>query len=445
MVNYSPDDLRAILENEIATVSANRVKYVTDSSHHTRKRKLSFPDVIRTVLNMSGGSINNELLNLYNCSEDTPTASAFVQQRSKILSTAFESIFHGFVNKTSHNHTYKGYRLLAVDGSDLHIPTNPDDPASYFPRINDQRPYNLLHLNAMFDLCSGTYIDAVIQKNRHYNEIEALIEMLHRFSPQNPVIIIADRGYEAYNALAHIQEKGWNYLFRIKNSCSKGGIAHGLDLPTDEEYDVSIDLHLSAGRTKEHRLLYKDKNKYKRVSHPEYFDFFKNSNGTFDVHMFYSLPFRIIKFKLKEGIYETIITNLPTSSFSTMDIKHLYKMRWDIETSFRQLKYTLGLLNFHSKKLNSVYQEIYAHLTMYNFIALVISHHRIVKKSCKHSYKSSFSIAIHACRDFLRRRISQESVIKILTKYLTPIRPGRKAPRRKKKDRSIMSFNYRVS
>lgn len=29
-------------------------------------------------------------------------------------------------------------------------------------------------------------------------------------------LIIADRGYESYNNIAHIQEKGWNYLIRIK-------------------------------------------------------------------------------------------------------------------------------------------------------------------------------------------------------------------------------------
>lgn len=445
MVYFSPDNLRMILDKEISIVSENRINYVTNSSHHTRKRKLSFPDVIHTILKMSGGSINNELLNLYKCAEDTPTASAFVQQRSKILSTAFEAVFHGFVNKTNSGQTYKGYRLLAVDGSDLHIPTNPMDPDSYFPRINDQRPYNLLHLNAMFDLCSGTYVDTVIQKNRNYNEIHALIEMLHRFSSQDPVIIIADRGYEAYNALAHIQEKNWNFLFRIKDPYSKGGIANGLDLPNDEEYDVSINLHLSAGRTKEHRLLYKDRNTYKRVSHPEFFDFFKDSEGDFDVHMLYNLPFRILRFKLDEERHETIITNLPNSSFSSEDIKQLYKMRWDIETSFRQLKYTLGLLNFHSKKLNSVFQEIYAHLIMYNFVALVISSQSIDKATCKNKYKSSFSIGIHACRDFIRDFISQETVIRIILKYLTPIRPGRKARRRKKKDRSVMSFNYRVS
>ena len=30
-------------------------------------------------------------------------------------------------------------------------------------------------------------------------------------------LVIADRGYESYNNMAHIQEKGWFFLIRIKD------------------------------------------------------------------------------------------------------------------------------------------------------------------------------------------------------------------------------------
>lgn len=120
-------------------------------------------------------------------------------------------------------------------------------------------------------------------------------------------------------------------------------------------------------------------------------------------------------------------------------------MRWGIETSFRDLKYPLGLLNFHSKKTELIYQEIYSHLLMYNFVSLVINVQHISCKQRKHDYKASFSMAIYACRSFIQRKINQKDVLLILSKYLTPIRPNRKAMRRKKKDRSVMSFNYRLS
>lgn len=445
MNTFTPNNLRMILSNLIDDLVINKNYYVRNPQDHSRRRKLSFADVINIILQMSGGSINHELLSFYNCTEKTPTSAAFVQQRSKILPEAFESLFHSFVKKTNRCLTYKDYRLFAIDGSDLHIPTNPNDLDSYFPRINDQRAYNLLHLNALFDICEETYIDAVIQKSRVSNENQALMDMVDRNAASDSVIVLADRGYESYNALAHIQEKGWKFLFRIKNADSKGGIANGLVLPDEDEFDLYIDLHLSAGRTQEHLQMYKDKNTYKRISHPENFDFFTTSDGVRDIYMFYHLPFRILKIQLEDGVYETIITNLPADSFSKSDIKQLYSMRWGIETSFRHLKYTLGLLNFHARKTDLVFQEIFAHLVMYNFVSLIISGQKIEKKHRKHNYKSSFSIAIHACREFIRNKVDQDTVIKILLRYLTPIRPGRKAVRRKKKDRSVMSFNYRLS
>ena len=82
---------------------------------------------------------------------------------------------------------------------------------------------------------------------------------------------------------------------------------------------------------------------------------------------------------------------------------------------------------------------------MYNFVSLVVLGQKVEKQQRKHEYKSSFSVAIHACREFIRNKISQDMLINLILKYLTPIRPGRKAIRRKKKDRSVMSFNYRLS
>lgn len=313
---------------------------------------------------------------------------------------------------------YNSVQKLAVDGSDLHIPTNPKDIDSYFAKTNEQRPYNLLHLNALYDVCSKVYTDTIIQKSRVSNENQALIDMVDRDKNTSSTLILADRGYESYNALAHIQEKGWKFL---------------------------IDLHLSAGRTETHWELYKNKNQYKRISHPENFDYFVNEKGERDIYKFYHLPFRILKIKLDNNAFETIITNLPADEFALDEIKKLYSMRWGIETSFRDLKYPLGLLHFHSKKTELVYQEIYAHLLMYNFVSLMITGQNVQCKNRKHNYKSSFSMAIHASRLFFREIISQETVIMMLSKYLTPIRPDRKAVRRKKKERSVMSFNYRLA
>ena len=55
-------------------------------------------------------------------------------------------------------------------------------------------------------------------------------------------------------------------------------------------------------------------------------------------------------------------TNLPRDEFPVERIKTLYNARWSIESSFRKLKYTIGLSNFHAYKPEYVKQEIWARL-----------------------------------------------------------------------------------
>ena len=56
------------------------------------------------------------------------------------------------------------------------------------------------------------------------------------------------------------------------------------------------------------------------------------------------------------------MTNLPQENFPPVEIKKIYGMRWGIETSFRQLKHTIGLNNYHSQKPDSILQEIYTRM-----------------------------------------------------------------------------------
>jgi len=72
---------------------------------------------------------NRELYNHFKFQKVIPTASAFVRARAKVLPEAFQYLFHKFNNKCFDNKLYKGYRLLAVEGTDLNIPKNPNDKA----------------------------------------------------------------------------------------------------------------------------------------------------------------------------------------------------------------------------------------------------------------------------------------------------------------------------
>ena len=383
----------------------------------TRNRKLPFDQIIKAILSMGGGSISNEMMDLFGFREDLATTSAFVQQRAKIRPEAFEKLFDLFVRNTSERSTYRGLQLLAVDGSDFLTASNPDDPDSFFPVTVEQKSYNLLHLNALYDLTRHVYVDA----------------LLH---------LLADRGYESYNVLAHLQEKGWKFLIRVKDGT--GGVASGLDLPNTTTFDLPITLSLTRKQSNEVKQLLKDRNHYKLVPHTSRFDFLPERSRKHDPNVFYPLSFRIVRFPITENTFETVITNLDADDFPPGELKKLYAMRRGIEPSFRELKYTVGLQHFHAKKVEFVHQEIFARLTMYNFYEFITQSVVIQQKDRKYAYKVNFSAAVHICRQFFLRDLPPPRVEALLAKHISPIRPGRSRPR-KLKTKQPFGFLYRVA
>ena len=205
----------------------------------------------------------------------------------------------------------------------------------------------------------------------------------------------------------------------------KIGIKEGLLLPEENEFDVDICLKLVRKQTNQIKELLKDKNKYRCIPHRTSFDYLPEKTRKADPVVFYELKFRVVRFEIGSDSYETVLTNLDKDTYPATELKRLYAARWGIETSFRDLKYTLGMLDFHSKKVMCIHQEIYAHLIMYNFAEMITSHVVIDKKQRKHTYKANFSVAVHMCRLFFYDKASPPDLETIIARNLIPIRPER--------------------
>jgi len=437
MIDY-PSFVKDKLSEIISKMAAEPKLFVKNpDADFTRKRKLSFETVMNLMLSMGGNSLTSELMEYFDYDVYMASSSAFIQQRDKLLPFAFEFLLNEFTHSFQELNTYEGYRLLAVDGSDLNICHNPNDAETYFQSNPNSKGFNQLHLNAMYDLCNKLYVDVCIQAARKENEFRALTDMTDRSNIPGNVIVVADRGYESYNVFAHIEQKGWKYAIRVKDIMSNG-ILSGLKLPHEDEFDVNI-----------HRILTRKQTKVTK-SNPELFRFLPQ-NSTFDyldkhTNIFYPITFRVVRFKIADAAYETIITNLDQDKFSPKKIKELYHLRWGIETSFRELKYAIGLISFHSKKVEHITQEIFARLTMYNFCELITMHVIIQQKETKYSYQVNFTRAIQVCRYYFKCQsdISPPDVEALIRKNSLPIRDGRKDPR-KVKAKAVVSFLYRVA
>ena len=121
-------------------------------------------------------------------------------------------------------------------------------------------------------------------------------------------------------------------------------------------------------------------------------------------------------------------------------------MRWGIETSFRDLKYTVGLVNLHGKRDAFVEQEIYAALTAFNFASRVCR--AVVIRQPKkglYAYRVNFKMAVTLCREFLKGRDTDgEKLLAEIARYTIPIREGR-SDQRKLYAKGFVGFTYRVA
>ena len=407
----------------------------------TRKRILDFQSLIYFLISMERYSMKWELLRFFHTRGISPSASALSQQRRKLTPYAMQSVFRLFNTQVPFLKTFRGFHLLACDGTDLNIKRNPKDSDTAFnsgTAGHSCRGYNLFHLNALYDLTERRYLDACLQPGRKKNEFRAFSDMIDRI-PQDFVrnsILIADRGFCSYNVLAHALEKGGFFLIRAKDSDSKGMIKN-LPLPDSVEFDVAEELTLIRRNTRKLRCL---PGTVRFIGKNVDFDFVEY--GSDDT---YRIKLRIVRIKVSDDSFECLVTNLPSGTFSAEHIRSLYHLRWGIETSFRELKYATWLKYFHSEKREFITQEIWARMILYNFCESITTHVVIRQKAGrKYDYQVNFTMAIHICQDYLRCKEGYEPTDTegLISSYILPVRPDRNFARNVKFQMPA-SFLYR--
>ena len=396
----------------------------------TRHRALGFENIILLLLTMGSESVGKNLMEAFHFQEKTPSAPASVQQRKKLLPKALEVLFHEFTSQLHPEKKYRGYRLFAVDGSSLKSAAYPQDPLSYLPGTDRQHGWNKHHINALFDLENGIYTDIFVQKEHEKNENKALCEMASRSAISEPVIVLADRNYGSLNNLAHLENRGWNYVIRMKERDS----VFGVQLPDSSVFDVPVTLTL--GRLSKRQLEKEGASipeNYCHITSQRTFDFLPVGSTEFC-----TLRFRIVRIETGSGKTETLITNLDSEEFPPDILKALYAKRWGIETSFRSLKYTVGLIHLHSKIPMLILQEIFAAFLIYNFTQAVSWGIEIPHEPRKIKQRLNFSDAVFACCRFLRRPV--KNLEPLLRRKRFPVRLGRAFPRHPSSGNRISCF-----
>lgn len=426
----SPYFINAMLNSAIRNAAAQSI----GGKNFSRKSALTSEAVIRLFISAEGGC----LAKILHDAGIKVTASALTQRRAQIDPAVFRATFDNFNGACSDTELFRNYRLLAVDGTTINLPRNPAAP-SFVCHDGIPNGVNQLHVTPLYDILSRTFADTVIQPEPKQDEIGALVTMLKRNGFAQKTLIIADRGFESYNLIAHlIENPNVDFLIRVKQN--KSAMREVAKLPM-LELDCDINFTITTTQTKEDKQAGHIFLQVPKKSKPGA----KTRRGRWDFPSPYPMKFRICRFLLDNGEFETVATSLP-HSFSLEAIRALYHLRWGIETSFRDLKYTLGLVNLHGRSDTFAAQEIYASLTAFNFTSRVCR--EVVVRQPKdgiYAYKVNFKMAVALCKEFIRTPgADPEKLIEEIARYTVPIRSGR-ADERNLSVKGFPGFVYRVA
>lgn len=409
-------------------------------SDMTRHRKCTFMDTIAATLCFSMNRTNTELFQFFGIrNKDIPSKSAFTQQRKKFNSDFFPYLLESFNKAIPFKKTFHGFHLVAVDGSDINLPTDNKDHIYRIKQARSDNYYYQMHLNALYDICENRYVTAITQPRPTMNESQALCQMIDQCSMPDNTILIADRGYLNANTIAHLLDANKYFLIRAK-APSSGFLMHIMEENTETDFVISL------GVTRSKKKKYtQNPSKYKIIRPDRVFE----PIPVGDRESVYTMNIRCTCIKLVEDSYEYLVSNLPIDIFSSEDLKELYWRRWSIETSFRSLKYALSLVYLHSVNRDLIIQEVFAKIIMYNFASLIHLYATKMKNALKkknktkYDYKVSFDDTIPIAKELLKKRIKNDIIKTLLLSHLTAIKSTKLSARRVK-SQTVKPLNNRA-
>lgn len=391
-------------------------KSITD---FTRKRKMDFEKLIHYILNKKGLSTNMEINNFFNkINEDTDmSAQALLDQRLKLKPEVFvelnEDYLKGFYSEYRETDVknYKGYILKAIDGTDFEIP-NTEKSKDAFGRVKAKEGESIprTSVSMCYDVLNGYIIDVIPEKYRA-NEIYMAKRHMRKdqqITENYNSLYIMDRNYVSFDFLAFLQKREIKFLSRLN-----------LGYYTKETENMKTkDEIVEIAHTKERM-------KRKYFEDEETREYAKENK----------IEVRILKYVLKTGEEEYLITNL--KEFSYEELFEIYGKRWNIETLYNSLKNKLQIEKFTSSKEEIIKQDIYASTLVYNMVQTMKNEAKedIEQKNYKHEMKINENISIGLFKNEMiyimledddKKRVTRyDKLCKKILKYKIPIRKDR--------------------
>jgi Transposase DDE domain len=413
----------------------------------TRNRSFTFASLAVFIINFVKKSLQLELYSFADfLSIPSVSKQAFSQARKKLSPMIFILLNQKLLEEFYSDNiikTFKGLRILAVDGSTLRLPADAALQEHYGPsQQNSSVP--VARISTVFDVLNNVTLHGLIHDYwtsersmviEHFKELDQMNNEGQSFED----LYLFDRGYPALGLLFLLHETKKHFLMRIQEkffsettTVIKSGIR-----------DSIVTISKSGKRTPLDSPFY------------EYLLDFPNDA---------KVQVRLLIFDLSEGKKEYIITSLlDQEKFTYEDIFQLYTMRWNIEECYKFHKNITDIENFSGKSQIAIEQDFHATIFACNISALLmleaqeeveseiqeknqLKKSNSIQKAPKYRYKINRNILIGTIKNEIidillgDKDLDEycERLKKRIKKNLIAIRPGRKFPRTYRSIRSTV-------
>jgi hypothetical protein len=362
-----------------------------------------------------------------------PSPSAFVQRRQLIKPLFFRDFFHQtaqiFYRRFSAKN-WRGFRLLAVDGTGLRLPNARWIGEAFGWHQNQYRLVPSVRWLLTFDLLNRIIVDVQLHA-RQQGEITVAGPLVSEF-PKD-ALVIYDRGFASYAIPYLHQLHGSHCLIRLKTNFSPT-VADFVQ-SGDKECLVTTQMTERAVRT------------LRRLGYPV-------SRKT-------SLHYRLIRVDLPTGETEVLLTTLlHRRHVHHRHFSDLYRKRWGVETAIFVLKSFFQAAVFSSYTCQAVEQEIWALFALYNLQSMLLTARQKqlerINKRRQFNYQINRNVTIGLIKRFVSALFLREvkawrakihALLDELLRHLEPIRPrpGRTRVRKimRGTERHIYESNYK--
>ena len=383
----------------------------------SRKRKLPFVPLMLFMINIIKQTVQKELtrfIKTFGDKSSNITKSAFSQSRIKLKPEAFIELNNRLVEEFYTDNIIKkwnGFRLFAIDGSKLILPTHSKELMDKFGTLSSGMIIPQAQISSCYDVLNEIIVDSQLETIQ-VNEMNQAVRHLEKLSKGD--LILFDRGYSATWFYYMIKLKELDFVNRIPKGFRKDAENFRLSDKKDDIIEIDIPPQKSRYGLLRHGLTKENIEPFK---------------------------LRLVKVILDTGEVEVLATTLLEKEKYSLEIfKELYFKRWGIETNYNRLKSNIHVEEFSGLTEIAIRQDFYANVFINNLQSIIAIDSKEEmdreNKGKEYDYKINRNLSLGFMKDRIVEILTSDNPkyydeLKDLFKMNpNPIRKSRKNPRK---------------